>query len=489
MGGGKTDRVGARGLGWVLGVLAAGIMGFGCGDDSDAGSHADASAPADASPGDAAPGDGDGAAADAAVDPACAELDCEAPARCQRASNGTLRCVCPSGYSDENGDGSVCEDKDECAAATHDCDADPEASCENVDGGFECTCPLGYEGDGHGDDGCTDRDECADPDFNDCLSEEQCTNSPGGHSCGCDLVGTFASMVALQVQSDEVSLGANVIASASMVTLETFELRRVTAQDDGSITVEVTPCGGTSAELCSPFYMEAWSQDLARSLWSKLGTASASIPLASTRVGDPFITEDAAVFLGVSLPASYSAAPWPWPSAHDDPDLTWLDPDGDGAPGASSIVRHTFRNDLWMTDSRFVQGDFDVVPASSPVCGDPYGYWVNTDGTRVREFHLGSRSVSRFVGQISSCDLIEGELRGPGPNNTPIADTRIGGCVSDTGVACTAAQVSAYDDVPNPSHVNAGCFQQVRVPDSFSCADVLAYGFSLLVGPNADQCP
>jgi hypothetical protein len=280
-----------------------------------------------------------------------------------------------------------------------------------------------------------------------------------------------------------------VIVSASVATHKTYELRHDNAQYDGSITVADTPCGGTSAELCSPYNNEAWSQDFARSLWSKLGTASGTITLPSTRVGDPFITDAAAVFLGISLPPAYSAAPWPWPGAHDDPDLTWLDPDGDGASGATSIVRHTFRNDLWMTDSRFVQGDFDVVPASSPVCSDPYGYWVNPDGTLVREFHTGSRSVSRFVGEISSCDLIEGELRGPGPNNTPIADTRIGGCVTDGGAACTAGQVGLYDDVPNPSTVNAGCFQQVRVPDSFSCADVLAYGFSLLVGPNADQCP
>lgn len=462
-----------------------------CGDsDALGGGPRDAAAVADA--GDAAiEGRRDGGrASDAGPAAACATLDCEPPARCQAGAGEEPACRCPAGYDDVASDASRCEDVDECKTGAHDCDADPAAACTNTEGGFECDCPVGYVGDGRGAQGCVDRDECDDATLNDCLSEERCTNLPGSYRCGCDLVGTYAAMVALEVETDPVVVNTVVVASASEATLKTFELRRVVAQDDGSITVEVTPCGGTSAELCSPLYDEAWSQDFPRGLWGKLATASGTIALSGARVGDPFITDDAAVFLGVSLPASYAAPPWPWPDEHDDPELSWLDPDQDGAPGATSIARHSFRNDLWLGDARFVQGDFDHVPASSPVCSRPYGYWVHPDGaTRVREFHTGSRSVSRFVGEISSCEVIEGELRGPGPNNTPTADARIGGCVLQNGNPCSADQVAAYDAVPNPNKVNAGCFQQVRVPDSFTCADVLAYGFTLLVGPNADRCP
>jgi hypothetical protein len=466
----------------ALGLASAGL---GCGDS--AGTEPERRV--DAAAGDAAAVPAvDAAVSDAALALACKDLECESPARCALDAHDEPGCVCPPGYEDTTGDATHCGDVDECDADAHDCDTDPAASCMNTEGGYDCECPVGFQGDGHGASGCADRDECAEPALNDCLSEERCTNLAQGYACDCDLVGTFASMVALQVETDAVIFGGMTIVEGSQATLRTFELRKVVAQDDGGLTVEVTPCGGTSAELCSPFYDQAWSQDFPRSLWSGLATASGSIALASTRVGDPFITDDAAVFLGVSLPAAYSAPPWPWPTAHADPDLTWLDPDGDGLPGATSIVRHPFRNTL--VDARFGAGDFDTVPTDSPVCGYPYDYWLHTDGsTRVREFHTGSRSVSRFVGEISSCDLIEGELRGPGANDTPIADALIGGCVRSDGVACTPTQVDGYDNVANPNHVTAGCFQQVRVPDSFTCADVLSYGFTLLVGPNADQCP
>ena len=37
-------------------------------------------------------------------------------------------------------------DDDECTDGTHNCD--PNASCQNIGGGFTCTCNDGYSGDG-----------------------------------------------------------------------------------------------------------------------------------------------------------------------------------------------------------------------------------------------------------------------------------------------------------------------------------------------------
>jgi len=53
------------------------------------------------------------------------------------------QCVCPPGFT---GDGTTCQDVDECADGTAGCD--PTATCENLAGGFHCVCPEGSQGDG-----------------------------------------------------------------------------------------------------------------------------------------------------------------------------------------------------------------------------------------------------------------------------------------------------------------------------------------------------
>ena len=72
-------------------------------------------------------------------------------------------------------------DVDECAAGTHNCDA--QATCTNVDGvgEFTCTCNEGYTGDGVT---CTDVDECATR-ADDCAAGATCTNTVGSFTCAC----------------------------------------------------------------------------------------------------------------------------------------------------------------------------------------------------------------------------------------------------------------------------------------------------------------
>lgn len=68
-----------------------------------------------------------------AADKGCGEETCSEPAECK-----DDRCVCPKGYEDVEGDGSKCEDIDECKERTDDCQGG--TVCKNEPGGFSCNC-------------------------------------------------------------------------------------------------------------------------------------------------------------------------------------------------------------------------------------------------------------------------------------------------------------------------------------------------------------
>jgi hypothetical protein len=107
---------------------------------------------------------------------------CDDDATCTPTGGGSYTCTCPSGYDDVNGDGTQCDDIDECAQGTDNCDA--LAGCTNTDGSYTCgSCPSGYE-DTNGDGTqCDDIDECAAGTDN-CGPMEVCTNTDGSYTCG-----------------------------------------------------------------------------------------------------------------------------------------------------------------------------------------------------------------------------------------------------------------------------------------------------------------
>ena len=96
---------------------------------------------------------------------------------------GSFDCECNDGYS---GNGTFCEDFDECTHDTDGCDIN--AWCNNTIGSFDCYCNIGYEF-VNGSDICSDINECLDSNATDhsCsyVPEGICTNTEGSYECSC----------------------------------------------------------------------------------------------------------------------------------------------------------------------------------------------------------------------------------------------------------------------------------------------------------------
>ncbi len=127
---------------------------------------------------------GDGTRCDDIDECQLGKHNCDPLASCTNQPGGFTCGACPAGYDDVNGDGTRCNDIDECQLGSHTCD--PLASCMNQPGGFACGgCPAGYDdvsGDGTR---CDDIDECAASNLNDCDAHASCTNTSGSYTCTC----------------------------------------------------------------------------------------------------------------------------------------------------------------------------------------------------------------------------------------------------------------------------------------------------------------
>eukprot|EP00961_Rhodomonas_salina_P046321 621718-Rhodomonas_salina.1 len=116
----------------------------------------------------------------ACLDPAA--NNCHAEAACSVAeTEAGYECACNSGWS---GDGVVCENENECTAATDDCST--LAICSDTLGSFLCACNAGWTSTDGGVN-CVDEDECAAGTHAcDASAQLECSNTPAGsYSCVC----------------------------------------------------------------------------------------------------------------------------------------------------------------------------------------------------------------------------------------------------------------------------------------------------------------
>ncbi|CAL4132805.1 unnamed protein product, partial [Meganyctiphanes norvegica] len=126
---------------------------------------------------------------------------CQGSQRCDN-TIGSYTCIrlsgCGTGYT-LNRDTGQCEDDDECALGTANCEAaGPQWMCVNTDGSFRCrkrVCPSGQLMGQHGrctnltcspgyrpsDKYCIDINECEEG--SPCESNNQCINNPGSYFC------------------------------------------------------------------------------------------------------------------------------------------------------------------------------------------------------------------------------------------------------------------------------------------------------------------
>ncbi|XP_077996691.1 uncharacterized protein LOC144449999 [Glandiceps talaboti] len=93
-------------------------------------------------------------------------------------TDGSFACVCLDGYETDQ-----CTDINECAV-THGNDCSDKATCENTKGSYECKCNNGWQGNGTH---CDDVDECNDLNLNTCDRQKAtCTNTDGNYTCQCN---------------------------------------------------------------------------------------------------------------------------------------------------------------------------------------------------------------------------------------------------------------------------------------------------------------
>ena len=113
--------------------------------------------------------------------------NCDANADCTN-TQAAFTCACHAGFTDDNGDGTVCTNIDECTDGTDNC-SDPVVGgiCTDNPGSFVCSCDdaISYDEFGDGLSCILKVDECAD-NTHSCDVDATCTDTIEAFECACN---------------------------------------------------------------------------------------------------------------------------------------------------------------------------------------------------------------------------------------------------------------------------------------------------------------
>jgi len=342
-----------------------------------------------------------------------------------------------------------------------DADAGPSEDAA-TDGGGPESCAPGYEA---GASGCEDIDECADAADNDC-GAARCVNRAGSYACSCDggatfdhgacvcdLTGTFAVRSTATLSWEDALFGSDVVITHGTAQAVGYGLWTVT-RAGSDVLVEARGCGSDTPDLCSPFFSEAYGQSFPSAIWdaSTMPTQSVTLDVATESPGGTFSSVPSAAFLGFRFASGVDPL-GTFPASALDPSLVWMDDDGDGQAGVSSLIT--------------------APGAASARCGLNYAYLpVDASLSRAKSIHVGARTISHLSGAIDDCDTLSGELF------TDAVDGRVHGCTRVDDMPCDPTQSNFLDTQAKGQNIDSTTFVVVRLSKSdATCSDARAATF------------
>jgi hypothetical protein len=255
---------------------------------------------------------------------------------------------------------------------------------------------------------------------------------------------------------DPVLFSGQTVIQGGSGTLTSWSLGNL-VQNGSTVSMDVAGCGDRSPDICSQLLGQAYAQTIPDSIWqlSSMPHSISTVTLTSgTDAGAPFVGQLETGLFGLTL----TDPSGPWPSAYNDPAITWTDPDADGSPGVTSFMTTT---------------------GTSTTCNLPYSPLpIPSSGNLATRVYTGNRQIAKLDASLVDCDTIQGTYKGPGGAAAPQVDAHIAGCMKDDGSACTAAETESLDSgASSVQHVLGIRVTMVRVPSTTSCQQVRGMQF------------
>jgi hypothetical protein len=416
-------------------------------------------------------------------------------------------CTCASSFVER--EGRCVPTEDECQG-DNPCSSNAECfDPSNTGGDVMCTCRPGYTGNGVD---CTATDPC---NPNPCGADRGVcrAGSAGSHTCECgagfravgdtcvcDLSGDFGVRLRQEFAWRDVD---DFIEDGDAVGY-TYILHRHTYDANGELTIELADCGATTFDFCGlglpPLLSaESYSQYFPVDIWGtpSMPRFTARMSLPNALPGSPFVSENIAMFSGISLTDPFG----PFPASRRDiagtPDFdgsavngaAWLDHDNDGAVGITTFVVPPggVRADGTPPDPPQDFGaNSQVCPRSEGGPRTPYAYLpavpegLSFTPVRIKRFSAGTRVISAYSGSIVSCNELSGNVTGPASGNRMQVDGRVGSCIRTNGSgegACPASAVDFLDEQPQTQEIVSATFTAKRLAAGASCRDVISLNY------------